>query len=57
MKLAVPDYVVLIVEDLDRASEVIKKILEYLSLWEESHAPPNRNPEKKRLLLTPRIPS
>ena len=33
--------------------EVIKKILEHLGLWEESHAPPNRNPEKKEITFDP----
>jgi len=33
--------------------EVIKKILEHLGLWEESHAPSNRNPEKKEITFDP----
>jgi len=29
--------------------EVIKKILQYLGLWEESHAPPTRDPTVKEI--------
>ena len=37
--------------------EVIKKVLEHLGLWEESHAPPNRDPPKNESLLILRIAS
>jgi hypothetical protein len=29
--------------------EVIKKILQHLGLWEESHAPPGRDPPVKEI--------
>jgi hypothetical protein len=34
-------------------SDVIKKILEHLGLWEESQAPPDRNQGKKVITLDP----
>jgi len=34
-------------------SDVDKKILQHLGLWEESHAPPNRNPEKTEITFDP----
>ena len=33
--------------------EVIKKILEHLGLWEESHAPPNRKQGKREITFDP----
>ena len=33
--------------------EVIKKILQHLDLWEESHAPPDRDPERKEITFDP----
>ena len=33
--------------------EVIKKILRHLGLWEESHAPPERDPEIKEITFDP----
>jgi hypothetical protein len=33
--------------------DVIKKILEYLGLWEESQAPPDRNQGKKVITFDP----
>jgi len=35
-----------IISFIDQA-EVIKKILQHLGLWEESHAPPDRSQEEK----------
>ncbi len=32
---------------------VIKKILQYLGLWEESHAPPDRGPPEKEITFDP----
>ena len=34
-------------------SDMDKKILQHLGLWEESHVPPNRNPEKKEITFDP----
>jgi len=31
----------------------IKKILEHLGLWEESHAPPDRGPPEKEIAFDP----
>ena len=33
--------------------EVIKKILEHLGLWEESHAPPDRSQGQKEITFDP----
>jgi hypothetical protein len=33
--------------------DVIKKILQHLGLWEESHAPPERNQGKKEITFDP----
>jgi hypothetical protein len=33
--------------------EVIKKILQHLGLWEESHAPPDREPPEKEITFDP----
>lgn len=33
--------------------DVIKKILQHLGLWEESHAPPGRDPAIKELTFDP----
>ena len=33
--------------------EVIKKILQHLDLWEESHAPPDRNKKEKEITFDP----
>ena len=33
--------------------EVIEKILQHLSLWEESHAPPERDPPIKEITFDP----
>ena len=33
--------------------EVIKKILQHLSLWEESYAPPERDPPIKEITFDP----
>ena len=33
--------------------EVIKKILQHLGLWEDSHAPPERSPPGKELTFDP----
>ncbi len=33
--------------------EVIKKILEHLGLWEEAHAPPDRDPPEKEITFDP----
>ncbi len=32
---------------------VIKKILQHLGLWEESHAPPDRGPPEKEITFDP----
>ncbi len=34
-------------------SDVIKKILQHLGLWEDSHAPPERSPPGKELTFDP----
>ena len=41
-----------IISFLDRP-DVIKKILEHLGLWEESHAPPDRGPPEKEITFDP----
>lgn len=33
--------------------DVVKKILQHLGLWEESHAPPDRNQGKKQITFDP----
>jgi len=33
--------------------DVIKKILQHLGLWEESHAPPDKNQRKKEITFDP----
>ena len=33
--------------------DVIKKILQHLGLWEESHAPPERDPPIKQITFDP----
>ena len=33
--------------------EIIRKILQHLGLWEESHAPPRRDPPLKKIVLDP----
>jgi len=33
--------------------DVIKKILQHLGLWEESHAPPRRDPAIKEIAFDP----
>ena len=33
--------------------DVIRKILEHLGLWEESHAPPDRSPPEKEITFDP----
>ena len=33
--------------------DVIKKILQHLGLWEESHAPPDRDSQRKELTFDP----
>ena len=33
--------------------DVIKKILQHLGLWEESHAPPGRDPPVKEITFDP----
>jgi len=33
--------------------DVIKKILQHLGLWEESHAPPERDPPIKEITFDP----
>ena len=41
-----------IISFIDRPA-VIKKILEHLGLWEESHAPPDRGPPEKEIAFDP----
>jgi len=33
--------------------DIIKKILQHLGLWEESHAPPDRNQKEKEINFDP----
>ena len=33
--------------------DVIKKILQHLGLWEESHGPPDRNKKEKEITFDP----
>jgi hypothetical protein len=33
--------------------EVIRKILQHLGLWEESHAPPDKNHRKREITFVP----
>jgi len=33
--------------------DVIKKILQHLGLWEESHAPPEKNQRKREITFDP----
>ena len=35
---------------------VIKKILQHLGLWEESHAPPDRGPPEREITFDPKTP-
>ena len=37
--------------------DVIKKILQHLGLWEESHAPPERDPPIKKITFDPFLQS
>ncbi len=41
-----------IISFIDRGA-VIKKILQHLGLWEESHAPPDRGPPEKQITFDP----
>ncbi len=41
-----------IISFIDRPA-VIKKILQHLGLWEESHAPPRRDPAIKEITFDP----
>ena len=41
-----------IISFIDQAG-VIKKILQHLGLWEESHAPPDRNKKEKEITFEP----
>jgi hypothetical protein len=41
-----------IISFIDQA-DVIKKILQHLGLWEESHAPPNRSQKEKEITFDP----